>query len=214
MSKLSEKYVSVAFEKLAITHSDLNANINIFHFKPKILEAIDHLKNISHKRPDIDSIFDFLTRTTVSNVTKEALSDITTDLIKESVIINNKSINGHDSFRPNTIDTFSTTDETSDTDNTQQQNKKDHNDNNKSNSSLQRPAPPFNETCINTFCFSQQLVPEITTGITSLNTITEKSPTVPTNIQTPTATKNQNDTSNFTQKTILKIEAQFSLLKN
>ena len=77
----------MAFEKLGITHSDLNTSINISHFKPKILEAIDHLKGISdkrHKRPEVDSIFDFITRTTASNITKEALADIITDLIKQN----------------------------------------------------------------------------------------------------------------------------------
>ena len=55
-------YLSVTFEKLTITHSDLNATINISHFKSKVLEAINHLKGISHKRPD--TIFDFITRET------------------------------------------------------------------------------------------------------------------------------------------------------
>ena len=66
---------TLAFEKLGITHSDLNANINISHFKPEILEAIDHLKGISHKCPDVDAIFDFITRGATSNITKEALAD-------------------------------------------------------------------------------------------------------------------------------------------
>ena len=92
--------------------------------------------------------------------------------------------------------------------------KKDHNGNNKSNSSLQQPAPPFNETDINTICFSQELAPEITTETTSLNTTTETSPIVPTNIQIPIATNNLNDPSNFTQKTILKIEAQLLVIKS
>ena len=69
------------FSKLAITHSDLNANINISHFKPNILEAIDHLKGISHKYPDVDSKFDFIARTTASNITKETSAYIITDLI-------------------------------------------------------------------------------------------------------------------------------------
>ena len=56
MSTSSEKDIGVAFEKLAITHSDLSANINISHLKLKILEAIDHLKDISHKRPDLNSV--------------------------------------------------------------------------------------------------------------------------------------------------------------
>ena len=119
MRTSSEKDIRVAFEKLAITHSDINANINISHFKPKILEAIDHLKGISDKRPDLDSIFDFITRTTASNITKEALVDIITDLVKQNIIINKKSINGRDSFRRNTLEVFSTTDKTSDIDNTQ-----------------------------------------------------------------------------------------------
>ena len=85
-----------------------------------------------------------------------------------------------DLFKCNTTDVFSTTDETSDYGNTDQQNEKDRNDNNKSNSLLQQAAPPFNETDFNSFWFSQQLAPEITTETTSLNTATETSPTVPT----------------------------------
>ena len=72
MSTSSEKDIRVAFGNLAITHSDINANVNISHFKPKILGAIDHFKGISHKRPNVDSIFDFITRTTASDITKEA----------------------------------------------------------------------------------------------------------------------------------------------
>ena len=98
--------------------------------------------------------------------------------------------------------------------NTQQQNEKHHKDNNKSNSFLQNPAPSFNETDINTLCYSKQLPPEITTDTALLNKTTETSPTVPTDIQTPITTSNLNDTSNLTKKTILKIEAQLSALKS
>ena len=55
------------FEKLVITHSGLNANINISHLKLKILEAIGHLKDISRKRSDVGSIFGFITRKIASN---------------------------------------------------------------------------------------------------------------------------------------------------
>ena len=163
----------MAFKKTSNYHSDIIANINISHFKPKILEAIDHLKGISHKHPYVDSIFDFITRATASNITKEALADIITDLVKQNIIINKKSVNGRDSFRRNTLEVFSTTDETSDTDNTQLQNEKGHKDNNKPNSSLQQPAHSFIETDIHTLCSCQQLAPEITTDTNSLNTITE-----------------------------------------
>ena len=94
------------------------------------------MKGISLKRPDVEYIFDFITRTTASNMTKEALADIIADLIKWNIIINKKSNNGRNSFRSNTLYVFSTTDETNGTDNTQQQNEKGHKDNNKPNSSL------------------------------------------------------------------------------
>ena len=78
----------------------------------------------------VDAIFDFITRLTASNVTKEALADITY-LIKQKIVINKKSINGRDSLGVKQV--FGTTDETSDTDNTQLLNEKGHKDNNKPN---------------------------------------------------------------------------------
>ena len=137
------------------------------------METIDNLKGNSHERPDVDSIFDFITRTTASNITKDALADIIKGLIKQNIITNKKSINGRVLFRRNSIDVFSTTDETNDTNKTQQQSKKDHSGNNKSDSLLQQAAPPFNEIDINTLCFAQQLAPEITTETKSLNTTTK-----------------------------------------
>ena len=49
---------------------------------------------------------------------------------------------------------------------------------------------------------------------TSLNAMTEISSTVPTDIQTPINANDLNYTSNFTQKSMLKIEAQLSALKS
>lgn len=76
MSASLEKDMSVTFEKQAITHLDLNASINVSHFKPKTLEAIDYLKGISHKCPVVDSIFDFITRKTASNINKDIITDL------------------------------------------------------------------------------------------------------------------------------------------
>ena len=63
--------------------------------------------------------------------------------------------------------------------------------------SRQQPATSFNETNINTICSCQQLAPGFTTDI-----------------QVPITVSNLNDTSNFTQKAMLKIEAQLSALKS
>ena len=70
---------------------------------------------------------------------------------------------------------------------------------------MQNPAPSFDEIDINTLRSSKQIPPENTT---------DTSPTVPTDIQTPITTSNLDDTSNLTKKTILKIEAQLSVLKS
>ena len=79
---------------------------------------------------------------------------------------------------------------------------------------MQNPAPSFDEIDINTLRSSKQIPPENTTDTALLNTTTETSPTVPTDIQTPITTSNLDDTSNLTKKTILKIEAQLSVLKS
>ena len=52
-----------------IIHDDVNNSHS--HFEEKIFQAIDHLKEVSHKRPDIDSIFDFINKSAASNITQE-----------------------------------------------------------------------------------------------------------------------------------------------
>ena len=92
----------MAFEKMPITptifHDDVNNSHS--HFNEKIFQGIDLLKEVGHKRPDIHSISDFINKSTASNLTKESLEEIITDLISKNLIINKKS-NGRDSFRRN-----------------------------------------------------------------------------------------------------------------
>ena len=68
----------MAFEKIAITPKIIhdNANLSHSHYEEKIFLAIDHLKEVSHKRPDNDSIFDFINKSAASNITKESLEEI------------------------------------------------------------------------------------------------------------------------------------------
>ena len=92
----------MAFEKMPITptifHDDVNNSHS--HFNEKIFQGIDLLKEVGHKRPDIHSISDFINKSTASNLTKESLEEIITDLVSKNLIINKKS-NGRDSFRGN-----------------------------------------------------------------------------------------------------------------
>ena len=68
----AEKEISTALEKLTITN-DLEKNGKTTEisslFKPKILCAIDWIKE-KKKRPNIDSIYDYLSRTEASNIDK------------------------------------------------------------------------------------------------------------------------------------------------
>ena len=83
----------MAFEKMAITRTIIHDDVRNFysHFEENVFQAIDHLKEVSHKRPDIDTIFDFLNKSTASNVTTESLEEILTNLVNKNLIINKKS---------------------------------------------------------------------------------------------------------------------------
>ena len=70
---------------------------------------------------------------------------------------------------------------------------------------------PFNKTNVNILGSSEQLALAVTAETTSLNSTNETPPIVATDILTPLATNNQNDTSNFS---LLKKEAQLLVLKS
>ena len=94
-----EKKISTALEKLMITN-DLkkngeNTEISTL-FKPKILSAIDWIKE-KKKRPDIDSIYGYLSRTEVSNIERVSMELVLNELVKQNVLVNKKTSLG-DSF--------------------------------------------------------------------------------------------------------------------
>ena len=94
----TEKEISTALEKLTITN-DLEKTTEISSFfKPKILCAIDRIKE-KKKRPDIDSIYDYLSRTEASNIDKISIELILNELVKENVVVNKKTTSLGDSFR-------------------------------------------------------------------------------------------------------------------
>ena len=66
-------------------------------FKPKVLNAINKICK-SRKRPDDDSIIDYIIKTEASNVDKPLLISITNELINQNLIENKKTRQGLDSF--------------------------------------------------------------------------------------------------------------------
>ena len=52
-------------------------------WKPKIIEAIDHIKIIGHKRVDINAIFEYINKNTASSITKYAIENFISQLTKQ-----------------------------------------------------------------------------------------------------------------------------------
>ena len=67
-------------------------------WKPKLLEAIDHIKTIRHKRIDINAIFDYVNKNPASSISKNAIENFISQLTKQKIIINKKTPAGCDSF--------------------------------------------------------------------------------------------------------------------
>ena len=72
-------------------------------WKAKILEAIDHIKNIRHKRADINAIFDYINKNTASNINKNVIENFISQITKQKIIMNKKTPLGYDSFSLNKI---------------------------------------------------------------------------------------------------------------
>ena len=86
-----------AFEKY-----DNDSNDTFILFKPKILNAIKFIRD-RKKRADLKAISDHLTRTEASNVDKELLEKLLSQLVNCKLIINKKTHTGLDSFYLTTI---------------------------------------------------------------------------------------------------------------
>ena len=93
----TEKDISIAFEKLAITSNGgdhCKTPTTIFsHFKSKILATIDEIR-----RPDSDAIYEHIMKSEASNADKNLIETIIAELTKQNVIINKKTCHGLDSF--------------------------------------------------------------------------------------------------------------------
>ena len=103
----SDKEISIAFDKLKIapeTKGSIKENSNNLDngIKSMILDSIDKLRG-KKKRPDIDSIFDFLSKTVATNIDKDTLTDSISQLITQKVLVNKKTPNSYDSLYLSTL---------------------------------------------------------------------------------------------------------------
>ena len=94
--------IDATFKNLNISSKDKNKNESItsdelFLFKPKILQAIEYIRE-KRKRPDTNAIYEHLKKTEASNIDKETIDNIISELINQKILENKKSTYG-DSFR-------------------------------------------------------------------------------------------------------------------
>ena len=79
------------------------SNLHQCTFKPQVLVAINHIKDIRHNHPDLNAIFDFIKKSTASNVHKEAIKAFIAQLLERKIIVNKRSQTDKDSYRRITI---------------------------------------------------------------------------------------------------------------
>ena len=106
--ELSDKETNDAFDKLNITpetETSIKENSGSLDngIKTMILDSIDKLRG-KKKRPDTDSIFDFLSKTVATNIDKDTLADSISQLITRKVPVNKKTPNGYDSLYLSKVD--------------------------------------------------------------------------------------------------------------
>ena len=59
-------------------------------FQPKILAAIDYIRNVNKQRPDAEAIYQYISRTETSNVNKAKIVISIDEMVKQNVIVNKK----------------------------------------------------------------------------------------------------------------------------
>ena len=81
--------ISIALDRLLLAsneHEDYHDDTYAL-FQPKILSAIAALR-LKHKRPDINSIYEYFTMIEASNTDKEFIKGVILQMIKDGIIIN------------------------------------------------------------------------------------------------------------------------------
>ena len=68
-------------------------------FKPKILSAIEIIREKQKKRSDIDTIHDYIMKTEASNTNKTLIENLVKELIKQNILINSTPPQGLDCFK-------------------------------------------------------------------------------------------------------------------
>ena len=76
--------------------TSINESLQLF--KPKMFHAIEIIRDKKKKRPDFDTIHDYIMKTEPSDADKTLIETLVKKLIKQNILINKKATQGLDSF--------------------------------------------------------------------------------------------------------------------
>ena len=209
--------IDAAFKNLNISSKDKNKNESItsdelFLFKPKILQAIEYIRE-KRKRPDTNAIYEHLKKTEASNIDKETIGNIISELINQKILEYKKSAYGN-SFRLITDKEKDTLDEITSPDNIDNIDKND----NQSDIGININTQPF--TYRNEKDITQEISP-IREPVINLDVhnplaqpIRETEPVRNPDLHTPLPSNKKDHFQHYKQQIINRLEAQISALKS
>ena len=209
--------IDAAFKNLNISSKDKNKNESItsdelFLFKPKILQAIEYIRE-KRKRPDTNAIYEHLKKTEASNIDKETIGNIISELINQKILEYKKSAYGN-SFRLITDKEKDTLDEITSPDNIDNIDKND----NQSDSVIYINTQPF--TYRNEKDITQEISP-IREPVINLDVhnplaqpIRETEPVTNPDLHTPLPSNKKDHFQQDQQQIINRFETQISALKS
>ena len=61
-------------------------------FQPKMLAAIDYIRNVNKERPGAEAIYKYISRTEASNVNKTDIVNSIDEIVKQNLVVNKKTI--------------------------------------------------------------------------------------------------------------------------
>ena len=64
----------------------------------QFISAIDNIRNIKYKRPDIDATYRYVSKTVATNVDRHFIETIVVELVDKNIIFNEPSVQGLDSY--------------------------------------------------------------------------------------------------------------------
>ena len=76
----------------------INSSDVLSLFQPKILSAIDYIRNVNKQCPNAEAIYKYISRTEPSNINKTNIVYSIDKLVKQNVLVNKKNNSVYGSF--------------------------------------------------------------------------------------------------------------------